>query len=101
MLSLAALQSPLWRVQPSAASISVRSGGATLIAADQPIAAVALDPAQQATAEVVGDREVLIRGRAMGETTLVISMKNGRSNKYRILVQAESAQTVFRSSMVR
>ena len=91
MLSLAALQSPLWRMQPAAIQIVVRTGGATLIASDRPIAAVAVARPQQASAEVVGDREVLVRGKALGETTLMISTKDGRNSTYRVVVQSESA----------
>ncbi len=72
MLSLAALQSPLWRLQNAMAAVTVRSGGATLIGSDRPIAEIAVEQPGQATAEVVGDHEVLIRGKALGETRLKI-----------------------------
>jgi hypothetical protein len=91
MLSLAALQSPLWRSQAMSAPITVRSGGATLISSDRPIAQVVLDHAGQATAEVVGDHEVLIRGKVLGETQLKIDAKDGHSRTYRIVVESESA----------
>ena len=44
---------------------------------------------QQATAELVGDREVLIKGKALGEARLIISTKDGHDNTYRVMVQAE------------
>jgi hypothetical protein len=101
MLSLAALQSPLWRSQIASQEgppqIAVRSGGATLIASDHPISGVAMDRIQQATAEVVGDREVLIRGKALGEAKLTISLKDGHATTYRVVVQSESARSVWRS----
>ena len=93
MLSLAALQSPLWRSQTPGADVAVRSGGAMLIASDRPIAQIALDQVTQATAEVVGDHEVLIRGKALGETHLRIVSKDGRTSTYRVVVQAESAKS--------
>lgn len=99
MLSLAALQSPLWRGQP-AAPITVRTGGATLIESQHPIATVAVDQAPQASAEVVGDHEVLIRGKALGEANLMISTRDGRNNIYRIVIQGESARSGWRSQTV-
>jgi hypothetical protein len=97
LLSLAALQSPLWRAQPAVVPIAVRSGGATLIASDRPIAGITVDRSQQATAEVVGDREVLVRGKALGEATLTISLKDGHSSNYRVIVQSETARSVWGS----
>jgi hypothetical protein len=91
MLSLAALQSPLWRSQPAAVTVTVRSGGATLLASDRPIAAIAMEPNQQVTAEIVGEREVLLRGKALGEANLAIASKDGRKSTYRVIVQSESA----------
>jgi hypothetical protein len=104
MMSLAALQSPLWRSQTAGMStppIAVRSGGAMLIASDHPIAGVAIDRTQQATAEVVGDREVLIRGKALGEANLTISLKDGKATTYRVVVQSESARSVLGSITAR
>jgi hypothetical protein len=97
MLSLAALQGPLWRTQQPSAQIIVRSGGAVLIASDRPVAGVVMDQTQQATAEVVGDREVLVRGKALGEAHLTISSKDGHTSLYRVVVQSESARSGFRS----
>ena len=101
MLSLAALQSPLWRGAPPVAPIAVRSGGATLIASDHAIARIAVDGPQQATAEVVGEREVLIRGKALGEARLTIALKDGHVNTYRVIVESESAKTAWGSSSSR
>jgi len=95
MLSLAALQSPLWRAQQPVAPIAVRSGGATLIASDRPIAQITTDQTLQASAEVVGDREVLIRGKALGETRLTIASKDGNKSTYRVVVQSDSARSVW------
>jgi Flp pilus assembly secretin CpaC len=93
MLCLAALQSPLWRAQQTAARIAVRSGGANLISTDRPIAEIAIEGNQQASAEVVGDHEVLVRGKALGETHLTIATKDGHKLSYRVVVQAESASS--------
>jgi Flp pilus assembly secretin CpaC len=101
MLSLAALQSPLWRSQTTGIPIAVRSGGATLIASDRPIAQIAVNSGAQATAEVVGDHEVLIRGKALGETQLQIDSKDGHSATYRVVVQSESAKSLWRSIVSR
>jgi len=95
MLSLAALQSPLWRAQQTVAPIAVRSGGATLIASDRPIAQITMDQTLQASAEVVGDREVLIRGKALGEAHLTIASKDGNKSTYRVVVQSDSARSVW------
>jgi hypothetical protein len=101
MLSLAALQSPLWRAQSGSPDgsppVGVRSGGATLIASDRPIAGITVDRPQQATAEIVGDREVLIRGKALGEARLTISTKDGHARMYRVVVQSESARAAWGS----
>jgi hypothetical protein len=91
MLSLAALQSPLWRSQQANWPVAVRAGGATLLASDRPIANVAIDQALQATAEVVDDHQVLIRGKALGETRLTIASKDGHTSTYRVVVSAQSA----------
>jgi hypothetical protein len=101
MLSLAALQSPLWHSQATGAAVAVRSGGATLFASDRPIAQVALDSTAQATAEVVGDHEVLIRGKALGETQLQIASKDGHTSTYRVVVQSESAKSFWVSLISR
>jgi Flp pilus assembly secretin CpaC len=93
MLSMAALQGPLWRTQQTMARVPVPSGGATLVRADAAVAAVALDDKQQATAEIVGEREVLIRGKELGETRLTVSTRDGQIIRYRLVVQAESARS--------
>jgi hypothetical protein len=64
-----------------------------LIACERPIAEIALDQTAPATAEVVGEREVLVRGKALGETNLKIISRDGRSSLYRLVVHSESAQT--------
>jgi Flp pilus assembly secretin CpaC len=92
MLSLATLQSPLWRTSSAPASLAVRAGGAALVSSQTPIAQVSVEQNAQATAEVVGDHEVLIRGKALGETQLRIVSRDGRATAYRIVVQSESAQ---------
>ena len=101
MLSLAALQSPLWRSPAAGFPVVVRSGGATLVASDRPIAHISLDQAAQATAEIVGDHEVLIRGKALGETQLKIASADGHSRTYRVVVQSESAKSPWGSPVSR
>ena len=101
MLSLAALQSPLWRSQQEVVPIAVRSGGAMLVAVDRPIAGVKIDQTQHASAEVVGDHEVLVRGKSMGDAQLIIAAKDGYSRTYRVTVQSESAQSLFQSLISR
>jgi Flp pilus assembly secretin CpaC len=93
MLSLAALQSPLWRSPSSVSPFAVRAGGAVLVSSQTPIAQISLDQNAQATAELVGDHEVLIRGKALGETQLHVVSRDGRASTYRVVVQSESAQT--------
>ena len=93
MLCLAALQGPLWRSPIAGAAVAVRNGGATLIASDRPISEVALDRPANASAEVVGDYEVLVRGKALGETQLRIVSKDGRVTIYRVIVKSESAKS--------
>src|SRR5436305_1179147 len=83
MLSLAALQGPLWHTQQTLARVAVPSGGATLVRADRAVADVAID-GNQAAAEIVGDREVLIRGKELGEARLTISTKDGHTILYRV-----------------
>lgn len=95
MLSLVALQSPLWRPHTSDVTVAVRNGGAALISSDRPIAQIALNQTSGATAEVVGDHEVLIRGVALGETRLQIASKDGHTSTYRIIVQSESAKALW------
>lgn len=101
MLSLAALQGPLWRTQQTLPRVPVPSGGATLVRADRAVAAVALDGDQMASAEIVGVREVLIRGKELGETRLSVSTKDGHVIQYRVVVQAESARSPLSSFPVR
>jgi Flp pilus assembly secretin CpaC len=95
MLSLAALQSPLWRSSAAGIPVAVHTGRATLIASDRSIAQITLDPAAPATAEIVGDHEVLIRGKALGETHLTIASQDGRSSTYRVVVQSDSARSLW------
>ena len=75
--------------------------GRPVVGSDRPIAEISLDRTQQASAEVVGEREVLIRGKALGEARLTIAAKDGRTNMYRVVVQAESAQSVWGSLNTR
>ena len=93
MLSLAALQGPLWRTQQTLARVAVPSGGATLVRVDRPVADVAMQGNQQAVAEIVGEREVLIRGKELGEARLTVSTRDGKTIQYRVVVQAESARS--------
>ena len=97
LLCLAALQSPLWRAQSSVMSVPVRTGGATLITADRPIAGVAIDHAEFASAELVAEREVLVRGKALGEASMTVSMQDGHTNRYRVVVQSETARSFWGS----
>lgn len=92
MLSLAALQSPLWRPHSNTAAVEVRSGGATLVSLDAPIAEIKID-GSQATAEVVGDREVLIKGKALGESRIFVLSKDGKTDSFRVVVRSESARS--------
>ena len=101
MLSLAALQSPLWRSQAALSSIAVRTGGATLVSSPAPIAGAEVAGNTLATAEVVGDHEVLIRGKALGETNLRVLSRDGNARMYRVVVQAESAQSPVNSLPAR
>ena len=101
MLSLAALQSPLWRGRAAVAPVSVRSGGASLVSTDRPIANAVIDQPLQASVEVVGEREVLVRGKALGEAHLTIASNDGGTVTYRVLVQAESARSFTGSSNLR
>lgn len=101
MLCLAALQSPLWRGQPDVSLVTVRNGGATIIAADRPISSVKVDNNDQIAAEVVGDREVLVRGKALGEAHVIVATQDGRSATYRLMVQAETARTSWSTSTSR
>lgn len=101
MLSLAALQSPLWRSPSAGVVVVVHSGGATLVASDRPIARVSLDQAAQATAEIVGNHEVLVRGKALGETRLTIAFADGQSSSYRVVVQSDSAKSLWGSPASR
>ena len=96
MLCLAALQSPLWRTaQPLVTAVAVRSGGATLIASDGPIAGIAVEPAGQVSAEVVGEREVLVRGKAVGAARVVISSKDGQVRTFNVFVRRDRSQSVL------
>jgi len=96
MLSLAALQGPLWRAQQPRPDVAVRAGGAVLVQSDRPVAEATMAPPQPAVAEIVGEREVLVRGKELGETQLTVALKDGRKVTYRVKVQAESAQTPLR-----
>jgi hypothetical protein len=95
MLSLAALQGPLWRSRQVIVPVAVRAGGATLLQSDRPIAQVSMDSNPQATAEIVGDRDVLLRGKILGEARLTVALKDGHLNMYRVVVEADSASTSF------
>jgi hypothetical protein len=101
MLCLAALQSPLWRGQQAMTLVTVRNGGATLIAADRPISGVTVDRNEQVSAEVVGEREVLIRGKAIGQAHLTIATQDGRTSTYQLVVQSETARSGWKASTSR
>lgn len=94
MLSLAALQSPLWR-SPATSSLAVRSGGAALVSSQTPVARVMVEQDGQATAEVVGEREVLVRGKAAGQTTLRVVSRDGHATTYRVVVESDAAESTL------
>jgi Flp pilus assembly secretin CpaC len=101
MLSLAALQGPLWRTQQTLVRVAVPSGGATLVRADRAVADVAVEGTQQAVAEIVGEREVLIRGKELGEARLTVATRDGHRIQYRVVVQADSAKSPLAATIAR
>lgn len=100
-LCLAALQSPLWRGPQATTLVTVRKGGATLIAADRPISGVTVDHNEQVSAEIVGEREVLIRGKALGQAHLTIATQDGRTSTYQLVVQSKTARSGWNASTCR
>ena len=64
------------------------------VASDRPIAQVTLDQAGPATAELVGDYEVLIRGRVLGETHLKVITRDGHASLNHVTVRSEAARTL-------
>jgi hypothetical protein len=92
LLCLAGVQGPLWRSSANVAFVAVREGRAMLIASDRAIAQVAVNQTRNATAEVVGNHEVLVRGKLRGDTELAVTSTDGQTRIYRVSVRPAEAR---------
>ena len=87
VLSLAALQSPLWRPRNSARLLTIETGTSMVVAYDRDVEKAGIMQRQTATPVLKSIREVVVHGNAPGRTTLIICSKDGRSERYDVVVK--------------
>ena len=86
LLSLAALQGPLWRPGEAPRCLTATSGGTVTVAYDRELENAMIF--QNATASLSADAkgELVIHGHAPGRTRLIIRYKDGASRVYEVVV---------------
>jgi hypothetical protein len=84
ILSLAALQSPLWR--PPVDRVTAKSGGTADVIYGGQLEKAMIFKRQNATLTAPGPGHLVIHGHAPGKTSLLIRCKGGISKVYEIVV---------------
>ena len=87
ILSLAALQSPLWQPKNSARLLTIETGTSLVVAYDRDVEKAGIMERKTATPILKSVREVMVHGNAPGRTTLIICSKDGRSEMYDVMVK--------------
>ena len=88
-------------VQPRPQSMTVTVGKSVLVNSPLPMERVAIGLGGCAEVQAVGLREVLLNGKAPGETSLIIWQEDGSKLLYDVTVQASSSATQSRLDSIR
>jgi hypothetical protein len=83
-LSLAALQSPLWR--PTPRSVTAKAGGTVVLTYDGELENAMIFQKRTATLSAAGPGRLVIHGHAPGKTSLLIRYKDGERTVYEVVV---------------
>jgi hypothetical protein len=85
LLSLAALQGPLWR-SASAGRVTAKSGGTVLLNYDGDLEKAAIFEKRTATLSSGQPGQLVIHGHKPGKTSLLLRYKDGDSMVYEVVV---------------
>lgn len=85
----------------SAGKLALTVGKSTIVTSDAPIERIAVGFGDVAEARAVTPQEVLLDGKAPGETSLIIWQRDGRKVFYDVTVQASPSNAAARLSAVR
>jgi len=86
LLSLAALQGPLWRPTEAPPCLTATSGGTVTLAYDRELLNAVIFQSATASLSAGAKGELLIHGHTPGRTRLLIRYKDGDSRVYEIVV---------------
>ena len=86
LLSLAALQSPLWRPESAPQSITAKAGGTALVNFDGELDRATIFHRKTATLSNVGPGQIMVHGWNPGKTSLLIRCKDGNSTVYEVVI---------------
>ena len=86
ILSMAALQSPLWRPRVAPRSVTAKAGGTATVACEGEIEKAMIFHKRTATLTAPGPGQLMIHGHAPGKTSLLIRYKDGDSAIYEVVV---------------
>jgi hypothetical protein len=85
-LSLATLQSPLWRPGPAPHCVTAKSGGTALVTFDGELDKATIFQRRTATLSTAGPGQIMVHGREPGKTSLIIRCKDGNSTVYDVVI---------------
>jgi hypothetical protein len=86
LISLAALQSPLWRPASEPYCVTAKAGGTVTFDYNCDIEKATILHRRTATLSVTGPRQVKIHGVAPGRTALIIRYGGGESRLYKVVI---------------
>jgi hypothetical protein len=86
LLSLAALQSPLWRPNPSPLSVTARSGATVVFSYQGQLEKAIIFRKSNATLSAGGPGQIMIHAHHPGKTSMLIRYKDGDSRLYELVI---------------
>lgn len=93
ILSLAALQSPLWRPHNAIHVVTVEAGTSAVISCDRDIERAGILEKSIATPTFTNPRRLVVHGKTPGRTTLIICSKDGTREMCDVVVKSTSASS--------
>ena len=86
LLSLATLQSPLWRPRTAPVCVTAKVGEIAILAYDGEIDKAVIFQMRTASLSSAGSGQLAIYGHEAGKTSLLIRFKDGDSKLYEVVV---------------
>ena len=86
LLSLAALQSPLWRPEAATRSVTAKAGGTVTVPYDGQLDKAVIFRRRMATLSAGSPGQLVIHAHAPGKTSMLIRYKDGDSVLYEVIV---------------